>query len=180
MRNVRTLLMITAISTVLCGQAKADDQCIGSMADLANAPEIQRIIAGFGGAENLEGSWKLAGIAGSFVQAKVKFDNRETSFWTQYNDEPANQIDVCTSDDQQSLKLVVREPQDPNNKIIYVKSIDGTTDQMMVSAFASDWKFVKFKKVHSIQDQPQADDQSQQQADPSADQSSQQPQSQQP
>lgn len=139
-----------AALVMAAGHAKAADQCVTNMVDLASAPEVKRILALFGGADNMQGSWKLAGLAGSFVQAKVKFENRVTTFWTQYNDEPANQIYVCAGDDKQSLKLVVYKPIDPNNKVIIIKPVPNSTDLMLVSAHQSGWKFVKFKKIQSL------------------------------
>lgn len=151
MKTVRALLL-TAALVLTAAKATAAEQCVSNMAELGSAPEIQRILVSFGGHENLQGYWKLGGLAGSFVQAKVKFENMETSFWTTYNKDAPSQINVCTADDQITLKLVVINPLDPNNKIMYIRSIEGQPDKLMISAHASKWKFVKFKRIQSIQE----------------------------
>jgi hypothetical protein len=154
MKTVRALLL-TAALVLSATKATATEECVGSMAELNSSPELQRILVSFGGHENLAGFWKLSGLAGSFVQAKVQFDNRETSFWTDYNSEGATQISVCTADDQVTLKLVVAEPRDPNNKMMFVRAVPGQPDKILIAAFASKWKFVKFKRVQTIRESTQ-------------------------
>ncbi len=150
MKTVRALLL-TAALVLSAAKATAAEQCAGNMADLGSAPEIQRILISFGGPSNLQGFWKLSGLAGSFVQARVKFDNRNTSFWTTYNTDAPTQITVCTADDQTTLKLVVLNPLDPNNKIMFIRALPGQPDKLLISAYASKWKYVKFKRIQSIQ-----------------------------
>lgn len=150
MKTVRALIL-TAALVLTATKATAAEQCAANMAEINTAPEIQRILVSFGGHENLQGYWKLSGLAGSFVQAKVKFENMETSFWTTYNKDAPSQISVCAGEDQQTLKLEVINPLDPNNKIMYIRSVEGNPDRLMISAHASKWKFVKFKRVQSIQ-----------------------------
>lgn len=155
MKKVQALLL-TAALVLSAAKAAAQptpqsEQCASNMAELNSAPEIKRILVAFGGPENLQGFWKLSGLAGSFVQAKVNFENKQTSFWTTYNNEPSNQISVCTAGDYYTLKLVVRQPRDPNNKIMFVRAVGGQPDKLMISAYASKWKYVKFKRVQSIQ-----------------------------
>lgn len=151
MKTVRALLLTAAI-VLTVSKATATEQCASSMAELGTAPEIQRILVAFGGHDNLQGYWKLSGLAGSFVKAKVKFENKGTSFWTIYNSDAPSQINVCASDEKDTLKLVVMNPLDPNNQIMYIRAVSGQPDKLMISAHASKWKFVKFKRIQSIQE----------------------------
>ncbi len=150
MKTVRALLL-TAALVLTTAKATAAEQCASSMAELGSAPEIQRILVSFGGHQNLQGFWKLSGLAGSFVQAKVKFENKDSSFWTTYNTDAPSQINVCAGGDHYTLKLVVLNPLDPNNKIMLIRPVVGQPDKLMISAHASKWKYVKFKRIQSIQ-----------------------------
>jgi hypothetical protein len=151
MQNIRILLLSTII-ILTSAKAAAAPQCAGDMAQFNNSPELKRVVALFGGPDNLNGTWKLSGLAGSFVSARVKFENRGNSFWTQMNNEAPAQIDVCTNDaDRESIVLVVRNPIVPENKYGYVKPVPGAPNRIQLAGHATKFKFYKFKKVETIQ-----------------------------
>jgi hypothetical protein len=141
-------LLLTSPSVVSASPA-GGEICARNPQDVNESPVLKSTMKTFGGASNIFGSWKLAGLAGVFAKVSVTLTASRSSFAVQVDDSEPNDFWLCVDPAQPDVfKMRVQNPRESENALFLLKAREpGRT--VMVAAVKTKWKFMKFKRRSS-------------------------------